>query len=137
MRHIYQQKIRWADIDSFGHVNNATYLIYVQEARLDFHWYAPKARGDKALLQDMVVASAEVDYIEPLREPHKLLDIAVWVNRVGNSSFGLSYEIWLRGKLYARAVTVQVAVSMDTLRPRPLSDEERVFLKKYLQVPNL
>ena len=137
MRHIYQQKIRWADIDSFGHVNNATYLIYVQEARLDFHWYAPKARGDKALLQDMVVARAEVDYIEPLREPHKLLDIAVWVNRVGNSSFGLSYEIWLRGKLYARAVSVQVAVSMDTLRPRPLSDEERVFLKKYLPVPNL
>ena len=135
MRHIYKQEIRWADIDWFGHVNNATYLTYVQEARVDFHWYAPKARGEKALLMDMVVARTEVDYIEPLKEPHIFVDVAVWVSRIGNSSFTLSYEISYEGKLYSRASSVQVAVSMENERSRPLSDEERAFLNKYLELP--
>ncbi|MGA1416582.1 MAG: acyl-CoA thioesterase, partial [Candidatus Nanopelagicaceae bacterium] len=44
-RHIYTMLSRWGDIDGFGHVNNAAYLTYIQEARVDFTWYARKRRG--------------------------------------------------------------------------------------------
>ncbi|MSY47009.1 MAG: thioesterase, partial [Actinobacteria bacterium] len=50
--------VRWDDLDAFGHVNNAAYLTYVQEARSDFTWYSRKRVGLKPLLSEMVVASA-------------------------------------------------------------------------------
>jgi len=33
MRYQNKQYVRWGDLDAFGHVNNATYLVYAQEAR--------------------------------------------------------------------------------------------------------
>ncbi len=133
MRHLYRHEVRWADVDAFQHVNNATYLVYFQEARVDFHWYAPARRGETPMLMDMVVARAEVDFIEPIKEPHKFLDIEVWCSRVGNSSFDLSYEATLDGVVVSRGKTVQVAVDMKDERSRPLRDEEREFLNKYFE----
>lgn len=133
MRHLYKQEVRWADVDAFQHVNNATYLVYFQEARVDFHWYAPGRRGEKQMLMDMVVARAEVDFIEPIKEPHKIIETEVWCSRIGNSSFDLSYETMLDGKVVARGKTVQVAVDMKDERSRPLRDEERAFLTKYFE----
>ncbi len=133
MRHLYKHEVRWADVDAFQHVNNATYLVYFQEARVDFHWYAPGRRGEKQMLMDMVVARAEVDFIEPIKEPHKFIETEVWCSRIGNSSFDLSYQTMLEGKVVARGKTVQVAVDMKDERSRPLRDEERAFLTKYYE----
>jgi acyl-CoA thioesterase FadM len=77
-KHVYKIITRWGDIDAFGHVNNATYLTYIQEARVDFTWYARQRRDEKPLLLDMVVARAEVDYVSPIYDGHKELEIAVW-----------------------------------------------------------
>ena len=38
MRWHGKQFIRWDDLDAFGHVNNAKYLVFVQEARVDLFW---------------------------------------------------------------------------------------------------
>jgi len=64
MRHIYPLQVRWGDLDAFGHVNNATYLTYIQEARVDFTIYARARKNQAPILFDMVVARAEVDYVE-------------------------------------------------------------------------
>lgn len=118
-----KQFIRWDDIDAFGHVNNAKYLTYVQESR--FLW-APTS--------EMVVARAEVDYIEPIYHGGRFYDVNLWVESIGNSSFVLGYEIvGDNGVVHARIKTVQVAVSMETKRSRPLTEAEREFLNKYLK----
>ena len=45
-RHIYLCPMRWADMDSLGHVNNVTYVDYLQEARVDMlRVHAPATRG--------------------------------------------------------------------------------------------
>ena len=122
---IYSDKqfIRWDDIDAFGHVNNAKYLTYVQESR--FLW-APTT--------EMVVARAEVDYLEPIYEGGRFYDVNLWVESIGNSSFVLGYEIvGDNGTIHAKIKTVQVAVSMETKRSRPLSEDERTFLARYLK----
>jgi acyl-CoA thioester hydrolase len=85
------------------------------------------------LLSQMVVARAEVDFIEPIYDGGFDLDVAIWVSRIGNSSFELVYEMSSAQGMHARGRTVQVAVTMDTKKSRPLSDEERDFLKKYLE----
>ena len=118
-----KQFVRWDDIDAFGHVNNAKYLTYIQEAR--FLW---------SPLLEMVVAKAEVDYLVPIYVGGRFYDITLWVEQIGNSSFTLGYEvIGDNGVVHAKVKTVQVAVSMETKKSRPLTDPEREFLKQYLK----
>ena len=122
MRFQNKQYVRWGDLDAFGHVNNATYLIYSQEAR--FAW---------SKMLEMVVARAEVDFIAPIYTGDIYIDVEIWVNKVGNSSFGVTYEMKNGDELLARVKTVQVTVSMDTKKSRPINDAERDFLNKYLE----
>ena len=131
MRHIYPLQVRWGDLDGFGHVNNAAYLTYVQEARVDFTIYARERKNQSPILFDMVVARAEVDYIAPIYQAGVNAHVEVWVHRIGNSSFGLSYEIHVDGQVVAKARTVQVTVDMHTKESRPLSDAEKEFLQEY------
>jgi len=128
MRYTTKLHVRWDDLDAFGHVNNASYLTYAQEARSNFTWYSRKAAGLEPLLVHMVVARAEVDFIEPIYDGGFELDVAIWVSKIGNSSFELAYEFTSAQGLHARAVTVQVAVSMETKKSRPLEQNERDFL---------
>ncbi|CAN2209082.1 FcbC Predicted thioesterase [Candidatus Nanopelagicaceae bacterium] len=133
MRHLTKTHVRWDDLDGFGHVNNATYLTYMQESRSNFTWYSRKEAGLDPVLSQMVVARAEVDFIEPIYDGGFDLDVAIWVSRIGNSSFEMVYEMSSSHGMHARGRTVQVAVNMDTKKSRPLSDEEREFLNKYLE----
>ena len=122
MRSQNKQYVRWGDLDAFGHVNNATYLVYAQEAR--YAW---------SKMLEMVVARAEVDFVAPIYTGDFYLDIEIWVNKIGNSSFGLTYEMKNGDELVARVKTVQVTVSMDTKKSRPINDAEREFLTQYLE----
>lgn len=122
MRYQSKQYVRWDDLDAFGHVNNAVYLTYVQEAR--FAWSG---------ILEMVVARAEVDFIAPIYDGDTFLDIELWVSAIGNSSFTMTYELKMKGEVVARVKTVQVTVDMSTKKSSPISDEQRAFLTKYLE----
>jgi acyl-CoA thioester hydrolase len=122
MRFQSKQYVRWGDLDAFGHVNNATYLVYAQEAR--FAW---------SKMIEMVVARAEVDFLAPIYVGDVYLDIEIWVNKIGTSSFGVTYEMKNGDELVAVVKSVQVTVSMETKKSRPLNDAERKFLGKYLE----
>jgi acyl-CoA thioester hydrolase len=135
MIHHYKLHVRWDDLDAFNHVNNAAYLTFAQEARSDFMWFSREHRGEMPMLADMVVARAEVDFIEPIYEVGIEVDIAVSVARMGTASFDLLYVISRDGIIFSKVTTVQVAVSMETKKSRPLNVEEREFLSLYLAVP--
>ncbi|MEY3181217.1 MAG: hypothetical protein RL583_377 [Actinomycetota bacterium] len=122
MRYQSKQYVRWDDLDAFGHVNNAVYLTYAQEAR--FAWSG---------ILEMVVARAEVDFIAPIYDGDTFLDIELWVSAIGNSSFTMTYELKMKGELVARVKTVQVTVDMSTKKSQSIGDEQRAFLTKYLE----
>ena len=118
-----KQFVRWDDIDAFGHVNNAKYLTYIQEAR--FLW---------SPIIDMVVARNEIDYLVPIYEGGRFYDVNLWVESIGTSSFVLGYEvIGDNDTVHAKIKSVQVAVSMQTKKSRPITDTERQFLNSYLK----
>ena len=123
MMYTGKQFVRWDDIDAFGHVNNAKYLTYIQEAR--FLW---------SPIIEMVVARAEVDFIEPIYEGGRFYDVNLWVESIGNASFTMAYEVvGDNGVVHAKVRTVQVVISMETKKSRPLKDSEREFLNSYLK----
>jgi acyl-CoA thioester hydrolase len=132
MKYHNQQFVRWDDIDALGHVNNAKYLTYAQEARFHWSFYQFYERNETPYFIDMVVARAEVDFVVPIYEGGLFVDVHIWVESVGTSSFVLNYEISSKGVIHARIKTVQVAISLATKKSRPLTDTEREFLKEYM-----
>ena len=121
MKHQFKCQVRWGDLDAFMHVNNAAYLTYIQEARVDFTVYSRQRANQQPILIEMVVAHADVDYINPIYNAGIEIDVEVWVSKIGTSSFVLQYELSKDGEIYAKAKTVQVTVSMDTKSSRPIN----------------
>ena len=132
MKHKFKCQVRWGDLDAFMHVNNAAYLTYIQEARVDFTVYSRQRANLQPVLIEMVVAHADIDYINPIYDAGIEIDIDMWVSKIGTSSFVLQYELSKAGTIYAKAKTVQVTVSMDTKSSRPVNEQEREFLSQYL-----
>ena len=133
MKYLNKQFVRWDDLDAFGHVNNAKYLTFAQEAR--FIWSTEefsKAMRESSIIE-MVVARAEIDFTAPIYDGGRFVDVEISVEKIGNTSFVLLYTISDGGQVFAKLKTVQVAVSMETKKSRPLTDTEREFLNRYME----
>ena len=132
MKYTHKAFVRWDDLDAFGHVNNAKYLTYAQEARFDWGWYSFSEKKEEPILMEMVVARAEVDYLAPITEGGCFYDVTLWVDSIGTSSFVNGYELSKDGVVYAKMKTVQVTIDLKSRKSRPINDAERGFLTKYL-----
>ena len=122
MKYTDKQYVRWDDLDAIGHVNNARYLTYAQEARFAMLG-----------LFNMVVARAEVDFKAPINEGNIYVDVTIWIEAISQSSFTMVYEISGEGTLFAKIKTVQVKVTDDTKSSRLITDVQREVLNKYLE----
>jgi len=119
---------RFADLDTYNHVNNAIYLTYFEEARIA-HMSMIGLRQLLTPRCSTIIAHAEVDY----KAPAKLgdtLDIGVRVSAVRNSAFTLSYQVTRRGDgvLMATGNTVQVCFNFELNSPTRIPDEWRKIL---------
>lgn len=82
--------LRWRDLDAYNHVNNSTFLTYLEEARLT--WLA---QLDGAWLREdcaPVVAAAQLNYRAQLGWPGKIV-VELFCQRLGNSSLTISHRI--------------------------------------------
>ncbi|MFF7975645.1 thioesterase family protein [Streptomyces sp. NPDC007905] len=126
MRHIYRCPLRWSDMDAYGHVNNAVFIRYLEEARINFLF-----RPDKEFQQGSVVARHEIDYKRQLVHRHHPVDIELWVTEIRAASFTITYEVKDEDVVYVRASTVVVPFDFEAQRPRRITEEEREFLQEY------
>ena len=131
MKYTHKAFVRWDDLDAFGHVNNAKYLTYAESARIDWGQQQFAAEADSVLIQ-MTVARSEVDYLLPITEFEQYYDVDLWVESIGNSSFVVGYEVSKDGLVFTKMKTVQVMIDLESRKSRPITDNERSFLTKYL-----
>ncbi|HEY7043888.1 MAG TPA: thioesterase family protein [Nocardioidaceae bacterium] len=137
-RHVFNLKPRWSDLDAYGHVNNVTWLEYLQEARVDMLFVHAPARGAEGLAEGVLVVRAEIDYRRAMLFRQEPYPIELWVSKVGGASFTISYEIAEPGPdekriLYGRAATVLAPVDMKTGAPRRLTEIERDVLNRFMR----
>jgi acyl-CoA thioester hydrolase len=117
-------EIRWSDLDSSRHVNNAVYLTYLEEVRTA--WVAAMLGAD--VVDDFVLVHVEVDYTRELTLADEAVVARCALARVGRSSVRTSEEIaTVRGELAARAEAVIVPRDASG-GSRPLTDAERTAL---------
>jgi len=131
MKFTHKAFVRWNDLDAFGHVNNAKYLTYAESARIDWGQQQFAEKDDSVLVQ-MTVARSEVDYLMPITEFESYYDVDLWVESIGNSSFVVGYEVSKDGLVFTKIKTVQVMIDLESRKSRPITDNERSFLTKYL-----
>ncbi|MFB6982845.1 acyl-CoA thioesterase [Streptomyces scopuliridis] len=131
-RHYYSCPLRWSDMDAFGHVNNAVFISYLEEARIDFMFRLAPGDGSPSFSGGSVVARHEIDYKRPLVHRHEPVTIESWVTKINAASLTIAYEIKDEGQVYVRASTVVVPYDLAAGRPRRITEEERMYLLKYL-----
>ncbi len=123
-------------MDQLGHVNNVTYVDYLQEARVDMLRVHPPASGGEELAEGVVVVRHEVRYLAPLVYRPEPVSIEVWVTEVRASTFTLAYEVFdetLDGRrVYLQARSVLTPYSFATEHPRRVRPEEQEVLRRFL-----
>ena len=117
--------IRWRDVDAYGHVNNAVFLNYLEEAR---DRLVENLFGEHAW--DFVIARVAIDYRSELKQNDREVAVSCRVTRFGSSSVQTAERVLAAdGRLSAEAESVIVARDPETGRSRPLTDEERTILQ--------
>ncbi|CAN5282729.1 thioesterase family protein [soil metagenome] len=125
-RHEIPLQLRFADLDSLNHVNNANYLTYIELARIFYLEHVLALKMDERY--SVILAKATVEYRRPI---HLGDDIKVYTrcNRIGNKSFDLEYELRKTEEagqtVMATAHTVLVAYDYEAHLPTPIPDSWR------------
>ena len=95
-RHVEPITVRWGDVDSMGHVNNAKYFTYCESARMTY--FAAVGMNDHRETErhGPALAAANLNFRRQVRWPAEL-EVATRVSEIGRSSFKMEYEIFHRG----------------------------------------
>lgn len=118
-------EIRWRDLDGFGHVNNSTYLTYLEEAR-DQH--LTDVLGEA--VHRAVIRRLEIDFLSGLTQEDDYVDVDVRLTAVGTSSVTLEESIVsvLDGRVAAMAKTVMVHTDDSRTASTPWPDASRAAI---------
>lgn len=120
-------KVRVSETDLLGHVNNASYFIYIEDARVEFLKNAlPNREVDD---NSYIVASVRCDFIQQAYFGQTLV-INTMVSKIGNSSFELLHEMSDKetGQLIAKGESVVVHFNFDKQKSEQLTNETREHL---------
>lgn len=118
--------VRWRDLDAFNHVNNSSYLTFLEEARLQWlravpgEWFSAHAMP--------VMAAVELHYRKPIAWPAEI-DVLLSCERLGTSSMTVGNRIVDRNNqdcVYADGNVVMVWVDPATGASVPLPEAIRV-----------
>jgi acyl-CoA thioester hydrolase len=113
---VHSETVRFRDLDPMGHVNNAVYLTWIENARIEFLRSLGAFDNPYTGEMTMILARAEVDFRAPLGFGEEVT-IGVRPARLGTKSFDLEYELRAGDRVVAEARTVLVAYDYERASP--------------------
>ncbi|WP_435210348.1 acyl-CoA thioesterase [Streptomyces sp. bgisy034] len=132
-KYTYPLPLRWADADSYGHVNNALFLRYMEEARTRmFHDMLPADETERRQ-RAFVVSQSVVDYRAPLVYREEPIEVDVWVVSCRGARLELGYAIRDGDRTYAEATTKMAAYNLNTGSPQRISEPEVEFFARFAE----
>ena len=114
----------------FGHVNNAVYFTYMEEARWAY-WRELTGDAVQDRLPGLILARAECDFLRPVKPGER---IAIWLGttKIGRTSIAIDCEILDdRGAPVARGKAVMVTYDYSAGKPIPVPDWCRARIEEY------
>jgi acyl-CoA thioester hydrolase len=127
--------VRWSDIDMYQHINHATMVTILEEARVPF---LREPFGADITAIGLLIADVRVTYKDQLRLADSPLQVTMWVKRLRAVDFTLGYEVRSvnvqpSSKPAAIAETQLAAVHIDEQRLVRLSPHHREYLQRWLR----
>ncbi len=126
-----QIPVRWKDVDSFQVVNNAVYFTMIEQTRFEYFEHL-------GLLRDgnfpFVVGETSCRYLQPARLGMQL-SIRAAVQRLGNKSFDMGFEIYHETQRLTQASSTLVWVDGD-LNAASIPTEARREIAKFEGIPD-
>ncbi|MEI7642903.1 MAG: thioesterase family protein [Chloroflexales bacterium] len=115
--------VRFRDLDTLGHVNNAVYATYLESARLDFY---QQLTGIALEELNIILAELTISYKAPAFFNDRLA-VGIRVSSFGTKSFSLEYVIARAADDALIAIGRSVLVSYDYKQGRtvPVPDDFR------------
>jgi acyl-CoA thioester hydrolase len=127
--------VRWSDIDMYQHVNHATMVTILEEARVPF-LHEPFA-GDIDTT-GLLIAEVKVSYKGQVRLTDSPLQVTIWVNRLRAVDFTLGYEVRSvhadpDSKPAVIGETQLAAFNIEEQKLVRLAPHHREYLERYLR----
>lgn len=97
--------VRYGDLDALGHVNNAKYLTYFEQARIQYIFHHRLWDGGPSPM-GLIVAKTTLEYKLPVDMDDGTVDIYTRVCRLGNKSFDMEHLLMVQ-----RGGTAQIAAT--------------------------
>ena len=114
-----------------GHVNNARFLSFLEEARLAYYRHLNLFESESYLDLPLIVADIHIVYLAPISLLEKIR-VGARVKRLGNKSLVFEFEIFSEtGEVKARSETVMVAYDYHQKKTVPLADKHRRIIAKF------
>lgn len=123
--------LRWSDLDAFNHVNNARYLTFIEQARIE--WL--ERIGASWVTEEFapVLAQTLLNYTRPIEYPASVF-VELFATRLGSSSLTLGHRIVAAdGTLHGDGHAVMVWIDRRTGKSRPLPEQVRRAAELLLQ----
>lgn len=122
--YVFALPVRWGDMDALGHVNNATYFSYLEQARAA--WLHEMGVEFVGQAQGPVVLTSSMTYRRPVVYPDTI-EVRIHYDKVGRTSFDLGYSLWSEAQqaLVADAHSRLVWVDYAKNTPVPVPDTLR------------
>jgi acyl-CoA thioester hydrolase len=132
MPHIEPVQVRWGDMDSMGHVNNAVYFTYCESARMSYFEAVRLGEHREGGRFGPALAAANLNFRRQVRYPDDI-EVVTRVSAIGRSSFTMEYEIRRRenGERVADGTGVIVWVDYEEGRSLPLPEELKASIRRY------
>ena len=113
----YNCNTRWRDMDALEHINHATLLTYIEDARTQIlqHWNLLSSKKES-----IIVAAIQIDYLQQIQHP-AAITIGTNLSRIGNTSFDLSSWVYQGNSQSPAAKATVTAVCFDYSQQQPIS----------------
>lgn len=126
-------RVRYADLDTYGHVNNAVYATLLEEARIDYFEDVMGVGAEVSGLEGetgTVLASLELSFEQPLHRTGEVT-VAVAVPELGASSIPFEYEIRADGAVVVTGETTLVVVDRERGESKSIPSEWRERIEAF------
>jgi acyl-CoA thioester hydrolase len=125
--------VRWSDIDMYQHINHATMVTILAEARIPF---LREPFGEQITTIGLLTAEVSIAYKAQLRLVDSPLQVTMWSKRVRAVDFTVGYEVRSVGappdsRPAVIADTQLAAVHIEEQRLQRLSDSQREYLQRW------
>ena len=126
--HRIQFAVRWGDMDTLGHINNAKYFTYEESSRIEY--FQPLAVDDPRMWKDygLILASVGADFIAQVRYPADLV-VGTRIVRLGRSSMNTLSGMFQGDKLVTAVRGVVVWFDYTRQKPAAIPEPVRTWIK--------